>query len=136
MDDEVEGRGLGGGGATDLFWDIRGTVTQSGSSVGVYGFDGRFGFGTKPFCGGFMEDRAGWPLSNHHFLLSELAGGKPGSMGSYPTRSSSSVSSLMVLAIVVPTDDRRLSYMSRLRDSRIASSTMLTVHSKVAYTGR
>ncbi len=57
-------------------------MTQSGSSVGVYGFDGRFGFGTRPFSGGLREDRAGWLLSSHHFLLSELAGGRPGSMGS------------------------------------------------------
>lgn len=28
---------------------IRGTVTQSGSSVGVNGFDFRFGFGIAPF---------------------------------------------------------------------------------------
>ena len=61
---------------------IRGTVTQSGSSDTANGFDGRFGFGMEPFCGGFTVDRAGWLLSSHHFLLSELAGGSPGSMES------------------------------------------------------
>ena len=40
-----------------------------------------------------MFDLAGWPLSSHHFRLSELAGGRPGSIGSYPIKSSSSVSS-------------------------------------------
>lgn len=62
---EVEGRGLGGGGAKDVAADeprgggIRGTVTQSGSSVGVYGFEGRFGFGMRPCCGGSRFDLAG-----------------------------------------------------------------------------
>lgn len=88
---------------------IRGTVTQSGSSLTVYGFDGRFGFGTAPFCGGLKADRAGWLLSNHHFRLSELAGGRPGSIESYPMRSSSSVSSVFVSAVVEPTSKRRFS---------------------------
>jgi len=44
------GRGFGGGGAfEELGWGsrggIRGTVTQSGSSVYAYGFEGRLGFG-------------------------------------------------------------------------------------------
>jgi hypothetical protein len=95
---EFEFRGFGGGGATDLAAGcrgpvIRGTVTQSGSSVGMYGFDGRLGFGIRPCCGGLRADRAGCPLSSHHFLLSELAGGKPASIESYPIKSSSSVSS-------------------------------------------
>lgn len=80
-------RVLGGGGGTDELTrprgvGIRGTVTQSGSLVGVYGFDGRLGFGIRPFCGGLTLDRAGCPLSNHHFLLSELAGGSPASIES------------------------------------------------------
>jgi hypothetical protein len=95
---EFEFRGFGGGGATDLAAScrgavIRGTVTQSGSSVGVYGFDGRLRFGIRPCCGGLRADRAGCPLSSHHFLLSELAGGRPASIESYPIKSSSSVSS-------------------------------------------
>jgi len=65
-----------------LLVGARGTVTQSGSSLCVYGFDGRFGFGTAPFCGGSRSDLAYLPLSSHHFLLSELAGGRPGSIGS------------------------------------------------------
>lgn len=61
---EFELRGFGGGGATVRFAccrgvDILGTVTQSGSSVGVYGFDGRLGFGIRPCCGGLRADRAG-----------------------------------------------------------------------------
>jgi hypothetical protein len=95
---EFEFRGFGGGGAIDLVdccrdAVIRGTVTQSGSSVGVYGFEGRLGFGITPCCGGLRAERAGCPLSNHHFLLSELAGGSPASIESYPIKSSSSVSS-------------------------------------------
>jgi hypothetical protein len=74
---EFDGRGLEARGA-----GIRGTVTQSGSSPTVYGLDGRLGFGTAPFCGGFRADRAGWLLSNHHLRLSELAGGRPGSIES------------------------------------------------------
>lgn len=58
-----------------------GTLTQSGSSVGVNGFDGRLGFNAAPF-GGRIAERAGCPLSNHHFLRSELAGGRLGSIGS------------------------------------------------------
>jgi len=87
----------------------RGTVTQSGSSLYVYGFDGRLGFGRAPFCGGSRPDIAYLPLSSHHFLLSELAGGRPGSIGSYPIRSSSSVSSSAALAVVDPTIPRLLS---------------------------
>lgn len=82
----VVGRGLTGGGSkvvlTLLRGSIRGTVTQSGSSVGVYGFEGRLGFGTNPLCGGLTADLAGLLLSSHHFLWSELAGGRPGSIGS------------------------------------------------------
>lgn len=55
------------------------TFTQSGSLVGVHGFDGLARFGTCPALGGFTVDLAGMPLSSHHFLLSELAGGSPGS---------------------------------------------------------
>lgn len=58
------------------------TLTQSGSLVGVKGLLGRPGLGTWREVGGAAVDRAGMPLSSHHFLLSELAGGKPGSMGS------------------------------------------------------
>jgi len=57
-------------------------VTQSGSSVVMKGFDGRFGFGTAPFCAAFTVDLAGWLLSSHHFLRSEDAGGRLGSIGS------------------------------------------------------
>lgn len=65
-------RGLGGGGAIDLIDScrdaiIRDIVTQSGSSVRVYGSEGRLGFGITPCCGGLRADRAGCPLSNHHF---------------------------------------------------------------------
>jgi hypothetical protein len=74
---EFDGRGFEPRGA-----GIRGTVTQSGSSLAVYGLDGRLGFGTAPFCGGIRSDRAGRLLSNHHFRLSELAGGRPGSIES------------------------------------------------------
>ena len=45
-------RRVGGGGATDcesIRIVIRGTVTQSGSSLYVYGFDARSGFGIAPF---------------------------------------------------------------------------------------
>ena len=64
MVEEAESLGFGGGGAKDLTADgprggIRGTVTQSGSSVRVYGFEGRFGFGIRPFCGGLRFDLAG-----------------------------------------------------------------------------
>jgi hypothetical protein len=78
----------GRGGSEDmLLWEggrggMRGTVTQSGSSVGANGFEGRFGFGMAPGCGGLRSERAGRPLSSHHFRLSELAGGRPGSIGS------------------------------------------------------
>ena len=64
-----------------------GTLTQSGSSVGIWGFVGRFGFrmvcdaGFSGF-GGLMDDLAILPLSSHHFWRSELAGGRPGSMAS------------------------------------------------------
>ena len=44
------------------------TVTQSGSSVIVKGFEGRVAFGTAPLWGGCTEDLAGRLLSNHHFL--------------------------------------------------------------------
>lgn len=55
------------------------TLTQSGSLVGVNGLLGRPGFGTCRAVGGATVERAGMPLSSHHFLLSELAGGRPGS---------------------------------------------------------
>jgi len=118
-----------------------GTLTQSGSSVGTYGLDGRLGFrivcclGFSGF-GGLMEERAILAFSSHHFCLSELAGGRPGSIASYPMRSSSSVSSPAKLAVSPPTSDFRRSYISRLILSRTCSFTILTVHSNVAYTGR
>lgn len=96
------------------------------------GFDGLFGFGVAPSCMGLMSDRAGLPLSSHHFLLSELAGGKPGSIESYPIKSSSSVSIVGALAVEEPTSARRVSYISLLKSSRMPSSTMLTTHWKVA----
>lgn len=53
--------------------------------------------------GGVAVDRAILPFSNHHFCRSELAGGRPGSIESYPIRSSSSVSSAVRLAVPSPT---------------------------------
>lgn len=83
---ETGRRGFGGGGGSDTAFRslelMLGTVTQSGSSVSSYGFEGRWGFGIKPFCGGWIFDLAGWLLSSHHFRVSELAGGSPGSIGS------------------------------------------------------
>jgi len=61
---------------------MRGTVTQSGSSVGVHGLEGLAGLGSMPDCGGWIDERAGRPFSSHHFRRSELAGGRPGSMES------------------------------------------------------
>jgi hypothetical protein len=64
-----------------------GTLTQSGSSFGRWGLACRFWF--RMVCdaeslgfGGLTEDLAILPLSSHHFLRSELAGGTPGSMAS------------------------------------------------------
>ena len=91
-----------------------GMLTQSGSSVGTYGFDGRLGFimvwnaGLSGF-GGLNEDRGILPFSSHHFWRSELAGGSPGSMASYPIRSSSSDSSVARLAVSPPTSAFRRS---------------------------
>ncbi len=92
-------RGLGGGGTIHLVdcrrvAVIRGTVTQSDSSVEVYGLEGRLGFRITPCCRGLGADRAGCPFSNNHFLLSKLAAGRSASMDSYLIKSSSSVSSL------------------------------------------
>lgn len=108
----------------------RGTVTQSGSSVGIQGLEGLEGFGMASLLGGRIVDLAGRPFSNHHLLRSELAGGRPGSMESYPISSSSSVSSLRELATVPPTSAFRFSKIRRLRSSRIFSSIILTVHWK------
>lgn len=66
-----------------------GTATQSGSSVGGNGLEGRFGLRItvelslppKP-DGGPTVDCAILPLSSHHLCRSELAGGSPGSTGS------------------------------------------------------
>jgi len=70
----------------DSLDSARGMLTQSGSSVGLNGFDGRLGFSIveKPLAGlgGATTDRAILPLSSHHFWRSELAGGRPGSMAS------------------------------------------------------
>jgi len=55
------------------------TLTQSGSELGVKGFEGLPEFRVYPFPGGLAVDRAGIPPSSHHFLFSELAGGRPGS---------------------------------------------------------
>jgi len=49
------------------------------------------------------KDFADSPLSSHHLLLSELAGGSPGSIDSYPMRSSSSVSPDLLFAVDPPT---------------------------------
>ena len=85
----------------------RGTETQSGSSVGWNGFAGRLGFRMTvelPLggAGGATADRAIFPLSSHHLWRSELAGGRPGSTGSYPMRSSSSESSLRRFVVGCP----------------------------------
>lgn len=61
---------------------IRGTSTQSGSLLGVQGLEGLPGFGMLVFVGGLMVDLANCPPSNHHFFLSLLAAGSPGSIGS------------------------------------------------------
>lgn len=82
---------LAGGGSGGLP-PILLTSTQSGSGDGVNGLLGLFGFGKWSFEGGWTRERAGSPLSSHHFLRSELAGGSPGSTLSYPSRSSSSLS--------------------------------------------
>ncbi len=65
----------------------RGTLTQSGSSEWENGFG--FLLGLRIVCwddliglGGVTVDRAILPFSNHHFCLSELAGGRPGSIES------------------------------------------------------
>jgi len=118
----------------------RGMLTQSGSSLCPNGFDGRFGLRaigcpSRPF-GTDTCARAGCLLSSHHFWRSELAGGSPGSMESYPIRSSSSDSSpTSACAVGSPTSALRRVYSSWLMDSRRSSLTMLTLHSNVAYTG-
>ena len=77
------------------------TVTQSGSGLGVKGFDGLWGLRIERAFGGSIVDRAGrpvpmiirrpfrkgtvirgLPLSSHHLRRSELAGGRPGAIGS------------------------------------------------------
>jgi hypothetical protein len=115
----------------------RGTATQSGSSVGVKGFGGRFGLRMMvelPLAGfgGDTSDCAILPCSSHHRCRSELAGGKPGSIASYPIRSSSSDSSMSKAEPPCPSSSFRRSYNSWLIFSRKASSTMLTVHRNVA----
>lgn len=70
---------LGGGGSG---LGIRFTSTQSGSGLGVKGLLGLLGLGKWLSDGGCTRDRAGRPLSSHHFRRSELAGGRPGSMES------------------------------------------------------
>ena len=71
MERERGGGGLG-----------RGTLTQSGSAVALNGLGARCGLRTCPSLGAFTCERAGMPLSSHHLRLSELAGGKPGSIDS------------------------------------------------------
>jgi hypothetical protein len=63
--------------------------------------------GIEPSVGGLTKDLAGIPLSSHHFLLSELAGGSPGSIASYPIRSSSSDSKSSPFVTGWPTEARR-----------------------------
>lgn len=60
----------------------RGTLTQSGSVVALKGLGALCGLRTYPSAGGLTCERAGMPLSSHHLRLSELAGGKPGSIDS------------------------------------------------------
>lgn len=122
-----------------------GIATQSGSSVALNGFDGRLGFritvaySLPPFIevGGATVDLAIFPFSSHHRCWSELAGGSPGSIGSYPMRSSSSSeSSGSSVAAVCPTSALRRSYSWRLISWRRGSFIILTVHWNVANTGR
>jgi len=66
---------------------VFGIVTQSGSSIAAYGFDGLLGFNMVVYMalsglGGLMVERAILPFSSHHFWRSELAGGSPGSIAS------------------------------------------------------
>jgi hypothetical protein len=57
------------------------TWTQSDSLAGVKGFPDASVF--EPLGGGGLTaERAGMPLSSHHLRLSELAGGRPGSIDS------------------------------------------------------
>jgi hypothetical protein len=60
----------------------RGTLTQSGSVVALKGLGARWGLRTYPSPGGLTFERAAVPLSSHHLRLSELAGGRPGSIDS------------------------------------------------------
>lgn len=105
----------------------RGTETQSGSSVAAKGFEGRLGFSTIDF-GATTSDCAILPFSSHHLCRSELAGGRPGSMASYPIRSSSSDSPRSRATPGCPSSAFRRSYSSRLILFLTASSTILTVH--------
>jgi hypothetical protein len=96
-----------------------GTATQSGSSVGVKGFEGRLGLSIAvelPLLvfGGAIPDCAILPFSSHHLWRSELAGGRPGSIASYPIKSSSSESSRSMLDPSCPMSALRRSYSSRL----------------------
>lgn len=91
-----------------------GTLTQSGSSVGAYGLVGRFGLRIVIYAGlsglgGLMCERAIFPFSSHHFWRSELDGGRPGSIASYPIKSSSSNSSVARFAVSPPTSTLRRS---------------------------
>jgi hypothetical protein len=122
-----------------------GTATQSGSSVGWKGFEGRLGLRTAVVlsraplegCGGPTVDFAILPFSSHHLCWSELAGGRPGSTGSYPIKSSSSSESSSSKVLVVwPTSAFRRWYSCLLIFSLTSSSTIFTVHWNVAYTGR
>ncbi len=103
-----------------------GTTTQSGSLVGAKGFEGLEVLRVEFPSGGPTFDRTGRPskdcqkvnpseealvdyipLSNHHLRRSELAGGSPGAIESYPIRSSSSFSPFLALAVVSPTSALR-----------------------------
>lgn len=90
----------------DCLEDDRGTDTQSGSSVRENGFAGRLGLSTLDMslapAGGVMPTRADWPCASHHFWRSELAGGSPGSIASYPIRSSSSELSSSSMDVASP----------------------------------
>lgn len=109
---------------------VRVSESQSGWCVGENGFDGRSGLIVRPGPGAWILERAcmpvemHWlvlwssrrsernsslPLSSHHLLRSELAGGSPGSIDSYPSKSSSSGLSSLVFAVESPTTARRCS---------------------------
>lgn len=72
-------RGAGGSGF-DFFSVSLSTITQSSSPPSRHGLPFLSGFSFIPSCGGLTWLVTGLSPSNHHFLLSLLAGGRPGAM--------------------------------------------------------